>query len=217
MTSPATPPARSTPSRRRSWSALCSGWGLNQVAVKLALPEIPPLIQATVRSIGALSSSRSGRGCAASSFTARRHAGRRRSSPACCSAFEFLLIFPGLRLTDREPRDVCSSTPRRSSSRSARAGSCSASSCAPSQWVGLVLSFAGLVVAFGVPMPAARSAPAARRHHDGRRRRRLGARPRWSSRRTSLRTVPRREGARSISSRSRSRCWRSACCRWASA
>src|SRR6476661_8448276 len=29
-------------------------WGLNQVSVELALPEIPPLIQATVRSIGAL-------------------------------------------------------------------------------------------------------------------------------------------------------------------
>ena len=30
--------------------ALCLSWGFNQVAVKLALPEIPPLIQAAFRS-----------------------------------------------------------------------------------------------------------------------------------------------------------------------
>src|SRR5882757_7922796 len=35
--------------------ALCLSWGFNQVAVKLALPEIPPLIQAAFRStFGAL-------------------------------------------------------------------------------------------------------------------------------------------------------------------
>src|SRR5438067_1490728 len=28
---------------------LCFFWGFNQVAVKLALPDIPPLVQATVR------------------------------------------------------------------------------------------------------------------------------------------------------------------------
>ena len=33
---------------------LCFSWGFNQVAVKLALPEIPPMIQAAVRSFGAL-------------------------------------------------------------------------------------------------------------------------------------------------------------------
>ncbi|MGZ3285846.1 MAG: EamA family transporter, partial [Xanthobacteraceae bacterium] len=34
---------------------LCLSWGFNQVAVKLALPEIPPLIQAAFRStFGAL-------------------------------------------------------------------------------------------------------------------------------------------------------------------
>jgi hypothetical protein len=33
--------------------ALCLSWGFNQVAVKLALPDIPPLIQAATRSAGA--------------------------------------------------------------------------------------------------------------------------------------------------------------------
>src|SRR5436305_11948090 len=33
---------------------LCLSWGFNQVAVKLALPDIPPMLQATIRSTGAL-------------------------------------------------------------------------------------------------------------------------------------------------------------------
>jgi drug/metabolite transporter (DMT)-like permease len=33
---------------------LCLSWGLNQVAIKLALPDIPPLIQGALRSLGAL-------------------------------------------------------------------------------------------------------------------------------------------------------------------
>src|ERR1700731_487856 len=33
---------------------LCASWGLNQVAIKLALPEIPPFTQGALRSCGAL-------------------------------------------------------------------------------------------------------------------------------------------------------------------
>ena len=33
---------------------LCLSWGFNQVAVKLAIHDIPPLIQAAVRSLGAM-------------------------------------------------------------------------------------------------------------------------------------------------------------------
>src|SRR4051795_2323037 len=33
---------------------LCLSWGFNQVAVKLALPDIPPMLQAMIRSGGAL-------------------------------------------------------------------------------------------------------------------------------------------------------------------
>src|SRR5256885_8568560 len=33
---------------------LCLSWGFNQVSVKLALPDIPPMLQATIRSAGAL-------------------------------------------------------------------------------------------------------------------------------------------------------------------
>src|SRR3974377_1039884 len=33
---------------------LCLSWGFNQIAVKLALADIPPMLQATIRSAGAL-------------------------------------------------------------------------------------------------------------------------------------------------------------------
>src|ERR1700692_354039 len=33
---------------------LCLSWGFNQIAVKLALPDIPPILQAMIRSAGAL-------------------------------------------------------------------------------------------------------------------------------------------------------------------
>src|SRR5580704_14908112 len=33
---------------------VCMSWGFNQIAVKLALPDIPPMLQATIRSVGAL-------------------------------------------------------------------------------------------------------------------------------------------------------------------
>lgn len=33
---------------------LCVSWGFNQLAVKLALPDVPPMLQAMIRSAGAL-------------------------------------------------------------------------------------------------------------------------------------------------------------------
>jgi drug/metabolite transporter (DMT)-like permease len=33
---------------------LCLSWGFNQIAVKLVLPDIPPMLQAMIRSCGAL-------------------------------------------------------------------------------------------------------------------------------------------------------------------
>jgi drug/metabolite transporter (DMT)-like permease len=33
---------------------LCLSWGFNQIAVKLALPDVPPMLQALIRSAGAL-------------------------------------------------------------------------------------------------------------------------------------------------------------------
>src|SRR5712672_1110184 len=33
---------------------LCLSWGFNQIAVKLVLPDVPPMLQALSRSVGAL-------------------------------------------------------------------------------------------------------------------------------------------------------------------
>src|SRR5262245_33877448 len=52
-------PADEAPTRPLSaWGAyaaiaLCLVWGFNQVAVKLALPGVPPLTQAAIRALGA--------------------------------------------------------------------------------------------------------------------------------------------------------------------
>ena len=78
---------RSTPPACALVVLLCLTWGFNQVAVKLALPDIPPLIQCAIRSalatlivLGLDAAARpAGHG-------ARRHARRRASSPARCSA-----------------------------------------------------------------------------------------------------------------------------------
>ena len=67
---------------------LCLSWGFNQIAVKLALPDMPPMLQALIRSVGALPVLLSDRaGCAASKFferdgTLRRGPVRGRASSA---------------------------------------------------------------------------------------------------------------------------------------
>ena len=42
------------PARDRLMLMLCVSWGFNQIAVKLALPDISPLLQGTIRSVAAL-------------------------------------------------------------------------------------------------------------------------------------------------------------------
>ena len=65
---------------------LCLSWGFNQIAVKLALPDVPPMLQAMIRSARRVAGVAPDRaGCAASncsSATARLAPGCLR---ACCS------------------------------------------------------------------------------------------------------------------------------------
>ncbi len=83
--------------------ALCLSWGFNQVAIKLALPEIPPLIQAAFRStFGALIV-----------IIWARMRGVKLMEPdgtlipgiaaGVLFGLEFMLIFRGLRLDQCEP------------------------------------------------------------------------------------------------------------------
>jgi drug/metabolite transporter (DMT)-like permease len=133
---------------------LCLSWGFNQVAVKLALPEIPPLIQAAVRSVGAavlVSAWAVLRG-----IPLLRRDGSLRAGIAAglLFALEFVLVYRGLVWTTATRAVlfvylapffvVLGARWFLPGDRFSRL-----------QWLGLALSFAGMIVAFGVPTPAA--------------------------------------------------------------
>jgi drug/metabolite transporter (DMT)-like permease len=133
---------------------LCLSWGFNQVAIKLALPEIPPLIQAAFRStIGALivvAWARS-RGVRLMEADGTLVAG---IVAGLLFGFEFILIFRGLIWTDASRASLFIYTApffvvigSRWLVPGDRFGHW--------QWLGLLLSFAGIAVAFGVPVPGA--------------------------------------------------------------
>jgi drug/metabolite transporter (DMT)-like permease len=133
--------------------ALCLCWGFNQVAIKLALHDIPPLYQSAVRSfiaallVGAWTQLR---GIAVFKRDGTLLAGL---AAGVLFALEFVLIYRGLVWTTATravlfiylapffvvigsrwfiPGDHFHS----------------------SQWLGLLLSFVGIVIAFGLPTPA---------------------------------------------------------------
>ncbi len=132
---------------------LCLSWGFNQVSVKLALHDIPPLLQGAIRSLGAaliVAVIAKARGQALFAPDGTLLAGL-----ACGALFgaEFILIYQGLVYTTATravlfiylaPFFVVLGTriflP--------------ADRFHLPQWVGLALSFAGMLVAFGVPTPA---------------------------------------------------------------
>ncbi|MGA8898901.1 DMT family transporter [Bradyrhizobium sp.] len=128
---------------------LCVSWGFNQIAVKLALPDIPPLLQGTIRSIGALPVL----------LLIARFRGVKLFShdgTLCAGLFagvlfgcEFVLIYRGLLLTSASravvflytaPFFVALGSYRWLGER-----------LRASQWAGLALSFAGVALAIGVP------------------------------------------------------------------
>jgi drug/metabolite transporter (DMT)-like permease len=131
---------------------LCLSWGFNQVAVKLALPEIPPLIQAAFRStFGALIV-----------VAWARARGVKLMEPdgtlipgivaGILFGLEFLLIYRGLVWTSASRASLFIYTAPFVVVIGARW-------LLPGdrfdrwQWTGLLLSFAGMLVAFGVPTP----------------------------------------------------------------
>jgi drug/metabolite transporter (DMT)-like permease len=133
---------------------LCLSWGFNQVAIKLAITDIPPLTQAALRSIvGALIV------VAWAASRGVRLAGRDGTLMPGLAAgllfgLEFILIFQALAWTDASRASLFIYT-------------------APFfvvigsrwllpgdrfdllQWLGLLLSFAGIALAFGLPAPGA--------------------------------------------------------------
>jgi drug/metabolite transporter (DMT)-like permease len=129
---------------------LCLSWGFNQVAVKLALPEIPPLIQAAFRStFGAL---------VVIAWARMRGVKLMEADGTLVPGLvagvlfglEFLLIYRGLLWTSASRASLFLYTAPFFVVIGARW-------LLPGdrfdrwQWLGLLLSFAGIVVAFGVP------------------------------------------------------------------
>jgi drug/metabolite transporter (DMT)-like permease len=132
---------------------LCLSWGFNQVATKLALHDIPPLTQATVRSAVA--------GLLISAWC------RLRGIPLLNNdgtlwfgllagilfATEFILIFQGLLYTTASRATLFIYLAPFFVVLGARI-LLPADRFSVWQWLGLGLSFVGMVVAFGIPAPA---------------------------------------------------------------
>jgi len=128
---------------------LCLSWGFNQVAVKLALPDVPPMLQATIRSAGALP---------VLLLIARLRGVRMFERDGTLGAglfagllfgVEFVLLFHGLKLTSASravvflygaPFFVAFGSYQFLGER-----------LRASQWGGLALSFIGVALAIGVP------------------------------------------------------------------
>lgn len=128
---------------------LTLSWGLNQVSVKLALPEIPPFIQATVRSIGAFAIVAIWARYRGISLDVRDGTLIGGLAAGALFGVEFLLIFPGLTFTaaSRATLFIYTAPFFVAIGSTALLGE----RLRAVQWIGLLLSFAGLVVAFGVP------------------------------------------------------------------
>src|ERR1041384_3234644 len=128
---------------------LTLSWGLNQVSIKLALPEIPPFIQATVRSIGAFAIIALWARTRGVSLTLRDGTLLGGVIAGALFGFEFLLIFPALQFTAASRATLFIYT----APFVVALGSTLwlGERLRVSQWLGLVLSFAGLIIAFGVP------------------------------------------------------------------
>jgi drug/metabolite transporter (DMT)-like permease len=124
-------------------------WGLNQVSVKLALPEIPPLIQATVRSIGAVAIVALWARWRGVSLDMRDGTLAAGIVAGALFGIEFLLIFPGLQFTAASRATLFIYTAPFFVALGS--GVLLGEKLRAVQWAGLLCSFAGLVVAFGVP------------------------------------------------------------------
>ena len=132
---------------------LCLSWGFNQVAVKLAIADIPPLTQAAIRSAVAALAVAGWAQLRGIALFKRDRTLIPGLAAGALFGLEFVLIYWGLLYTTATravlflyfapffvvigariwlPIDPFS----------------------PAQWAGLALSFAGMLVAFGVPTPA---------------------------------------------------------------
>lgn len=133
---------------------LCVSWGFNNVAIKLAIHDIPPLIQAASRS--AMAAVLVGGWCRARSIPLFKHDGTLAAGvlAGILFALEFLLIYRGLVWTTAT-RGVLFLYLAPFFVAIGSRWLVPSDRLHLSQWLGMLLSFGGMVIAFGVPMPAA--------------------------------------------------------------
>src|ERR1700720_4527038 len=128
---------------------LCLSWGFNQIAVKLVLPDVPPMLQALSRSVGALPVLLIIGWLRGVKFFERDGTLWPGLSAGIIFGIEFVLIYRGLLLTPASravvflyvaPFFVALGSYLFLGER-----------LRASQWGGLALSFAGVALAIGVP------------------------------------------------------------------
>ncbi len=130
---------------------LCLTWGFNQVAIKLVLPEIPPLTQAALRSLGGLVVVAIIAAIRRVPLWSRDGTLKAGILIGVIFGFEFVLMYLGLVWTTASravvfiytaPFFVAFGASRLLGER-----------LTPVQWVGLALSFTAVVLAIGAPQP----------------------------------------------------------------
>jgi drug/metabolite transporter (DMT)-like permease len=128
---------------------LCLSWGFNQIAVKLALPDIPPMLQATIRSSGALPVLLLIAWLRGVKLFERDGTLRAGLWVGVLFGLEFVLIYRGLLLTSASRAVVFLYT----APFFVALGSWwfLGERLRASQWAGLGLCFAGVALAIGVP------------------------------------------------------------------
>jgi len=128
---------------------LCLSWGFNQIAVKLVLPDVPPMLQALIRSAGALPVLLIIGWWRGVKFFQRDGTLWPGLAAGVIFGIEFVLIYRGLLLTSASRAVVFLYT----APFFVALGSYSflGERLRASQWGGLALSFAGVALAIGVP------------------------------------------------------------------
>jgi len=128
---------------------LCLSWGFNQIAVKLALPDIPPMLQATIRSCGALLVLMLIARLRGVKIFERDGTLRSGLFAGLLFGLEFVLIYRGLLLTSASRAVVFLYT----APFFVALGSYQflGERLRASQWGGLALCFSGVALAIGVP------------------------------------------------------------------
>lgn len=130
---------------------LCASWGFNQIAVKLALVDVPPMLQAMIRSAGALPVMLIVGQLRGVKFLARDGSLGPGLAAGLLFGIEFVLIFSGLSFTSASRAAVFLYT----APFFVALGSHQflGERLSGTQWSGLALSFAGVALAIGVPQP----------------------------------------------------------------